>query len=74
MIFGEDNFTFKPAPFYPFTDLEDIARVRAITKEDILAMNLIIFHSRETLSLFHFDTMPVFPLISLIRLCFVLII
>ena len=42
--------------------------------EDILAMNLIIFHSRETLSLLHFDTMPVFPLISLIRLCFVLII
>ena len=39
MIFGEDNFTFKPAPFYPFTDLEDINRVRAITTEDILAMN-----------------------------------
>ena len=39
MIFGEDNFTFKPADFYPFTDLDEIARVRAITKEDILAMN-----------------------------------
>ena len=39
MIFGEDNFTFKPADFYPFKDLNEIKRVRAITKEDILAMN-----------------------------------
>ena len=39
MVFGEDNFTFKPAEFYPFKDLEEIKRVRAITKEDILAMN-----------------------------------
>ncbi len=39
MIFGEDNFTFKPADFYPFKDLDEIKRVRAITKEDILAMN-----------------------------------
>ncbi len=39
MINGPDNFTFKPADFYPFRDTEDIARVRAITKEDIIAMN-----------------------------------
>ena len=39
MIFGEDNFTFKPADFYPFKNLDEIARVRKITKEDILAMN-----------------------------------
>lgn len=39
MIFGEDNFTFKPAEFYPFKNLEEINRVRAITKEDILAMD-----------------------------------
>ena len=39
MVFGEDNFTLKPAEFYPFKDLEEIKRVRAITKEDILAMN-----------------------------------
>ena len=39
MIFGEDNFKFKPADFYPFKDLDDINRVRAITKEDIIAMN-----------------------------------
>ena len=39
MIFGEDNFKFKPADFYPFKNTEEIDRVRAITKEDILAMN-----------------------------------
>ncbi len=39
MIFGKDDFTFKPADFYPFKDLEDINRVRNITKEDIVAMN-----------------------------------
>ena len=39
MIYGEDNFKFKPADFYPFKNLEEIDRVRAITKEDILAMN-----------------------------------
>lgn len=39
MIFGEDSFTFKAADFYPFKDQEEINRVRAITKEDILAMN-----------------------------------
>ena len=39
MIFGEDNFTFKPADFYPFKNREEIDRVRKITKEDILAMN-----------------------------------
>ena len=39
MIFGKDNFTFKPAEFYPFKDLAEIDRVRAITKEDILALN-----------------------------------
>lgn len=39
MIFGEDNFKFKPAEFYPFTDVEEIDRVRAITREDIVAMN-----------------------------------
>ncbi|NLD60369.1 MAG: hypothetical protein GX647_12040 [Clostridiales bacterium] len=35
---GEDNFRFSPAPFYPFTDIENINRCRAITKEDILNM------------------------------------
>ncbi len=39
MTFGEDNFKFKPADFYPFKNTEEIDRVRAITKEDILAMN-----------------------------------
>lgn len=39
MIFGKDDFTFKPAEFYPFKDLEDIERVRNITKEDIIAMD-----------------------------------
>lgn len=39
MIFGKDDFTFKPADFYPFTNLEEINRVRNITKEDIIAMN-----------------------------------
>lgn len=39
MISGVDNFTFKPAEFYPFKNTAEIDRVRAITKEDILAMN-----------------------------------
>ena len=39
MIFGEDNFKFKPADFYPFKDIDEINRVRSITKEDIIAMN-----------------------------------
>ncbi len=37
-INAPDNFTFKPADFYPFKDVADIDRVRKITKEDILAM------------------------------------
>lgn len=39
MIFGEDTFKFKAADFYPFKSTAEIDRVRAITKEDILAMN-----------------------------------
>lgn len=39
MIFSEDRFTFKPAEFYPFKDLEELKRVRNITKEDILKLN-----------------------------------
>ena len=39
MIFGEDNFKFKAADFYPFKDQAEIDRVRAITFEDIVAMN-----------------------------------
>ena len=39
MIFGEDNFTFKCADFYPFKDQAEIDRVRAITKEDLEALN-----------------------------------
>jgi len=39
MIYGEDNFKFKPADFYPFKNINEINRVREITKEDILAMN-----------------------------------
>ncbi len=39
MIYGPDNFKFKPAPFYPFTDLAEIDRVRGITKEQVLEMN-----------------------------------
>ena len=39
MIFGKDNFTFKPEDFYPFKNTKEIDRVRAITKEDIIAMN-----------------------------------
>lgn len=39
MIFGQDNFTFRPAEFYPFKDTADIDRCRAITKEEIVAMN-----------------------------------
>lgn len=37
--FGDDTFTFKPAAFYPFHDQAEIDRVRAITREDILALN-----------------------------------
>lgn len=37
MIYGNDNFTFKPADFYPFKDQEDLARVRKMTYEDIVA-------------------------------------
>ena len=37
MIFGKDDFKFKPADFYPFKDTEEIARVRKITKEEIVA-------------------------------------
>ncbi len=39
MIFGEDTFKFKAADFYPFKNTAEIDRVRAITKEDIIAMN-----------------------------------
>ena len=39
MIYGKDDFKFKAADFYPFKDQAEIDRVRAITKEDILAMN-----------------------------------
>lgn len=39
MISGKDNFTFKPAEFYPFHDLAEIDRVRKITFEDIVALN-----------------------------------
>lgn len=39
MINGPDTFTFKPASFYPFKDIDDINRVRAITRDDIVAMN-----------------------------------
>ena len=39
MIYGNDNFTFKPADFYPFKDQEDLERVRKITYEDIAAMD-----------------------------------
>ena len=35
----KDTFTFKPAGFYPFHDQAEIDRVRAITLEDIMAMN-----------------------------------
>ncbi len=37
--FGKDEFTFKQAPFYPFTDTANLDYCRSITKEDILAMN-----------------------------------
>ena len=37
MIFEKDDFKFKPADFYPFKDTEEIARVRKITKEEIVA-------------------------------------
>ena len=39
MINGPDTFKFKPADFYPFKDIDEINRVRAITYEDIVAMN-----------------------------------
>ena len=39
MIYGKEEFKFKAADFYPFKDQSEIDRVRAITKEDILAMN-----------------------------------
>lgn len=39
MIFGNEPFTFKPADFYPFKNIDEINRVRAITREDIFAMN-----------------------------------
>jgi glucosamine-6-phosphate deaminase len=39
LIYGEDNFKFKAADFYPFKDQAEIDRVRAITYEDIIAMN-----------------------------------
>ena len=38
MIYGTDNFTFKPADFYPFKDQAEIDRVRKITFEDIAAI------------------------------------
>ena len=39
MIFGEDTFKFKAAEFYPFKNTAEIERVRAITRDDIAAMN-----------------------------------
>ncbi len=39
MIYGNEPFSFAPADFYPFKNVDEINRVRAITKEDILAMN-----------------------------------
>ncbi len=39
MISGKDTFTFKPAEFYPFKDIDEINRVRKITYEDIVALN-----------------------------------
>lgn len=47
MISGVDNFTFKPADFYPFKNTAEIDRVRAITKEDILAMNGVHPHNNK---------------------------
>ena len=38
MIFNKEEFSFKPAEFYPFKDVAEINRVRAITKEDMEAM------------------------------------
>lgn len=35
---NQNEFTFRPAEFYPFTDVEDINRCRAITYEDICAL------------------------------------
>jgi len=39
MINGNEPFSFAPADFYPFKNIDEINRVRAITQEDILAMN-----------------------------------
>ncbi len=39
MVSGKDDFTFKPADFYPFKDTAEIDRVRKITYEDIVALN-----------------------------------
>ena len=39
MIYGKDDFKFKCADFYPFKNQAEIDRVRAITYEDIVAMN-----------------------------------
>ncbi|MEN6417789.1 MAG: hypothetical protein ABFC73_02600 [Clostridiaceae bacterium] len=38
MDHNQNEFTFRPAEFYPFTDIEDINRCRAITYEDISAL------------------------------------
>ena len=39
MLQEESGFCFRPAEFYPFHDLQEIDRVRRITKEDILTMD-----------------------------------
>lgn len=39
MIYGNEPFSFAPADFYPFKNIDEINRVRAITREDISAMN-----------------------------------
>jgi len=39
MIDGQNEFTFRPAAFYPFKDVADIRRCRAITYEQIAALN-----------------------------------
>lgn len=39
MITGKDDFSFKTADFYPFKNQAEIDRVRAITREDIEALN-----------------------------------
>lgn len=35
---NQNEFTFRPAEFYPFTDIEDINHCRAITYEEITAL------------------------------------